>query len=169
MIAAHSVCRYVLAALCVMTAAVISSGSPVVVLLATTIAVAALIHRRQDAPASRSGLARAFAGAGLDHPQTLTELLGRVGSRVHVLAAARADGWGVVTLRGTLTHAGGVGAAGEDVLFFAVGDDGGFFLPRARFRRAYHVERSQAPALALHIGEALVYLLDDEPLDQASA
>jgi hypothetical protein len=169
MIAGHSVRCYALTALCVITAAVISGGSPIVLLLAATIAVTALIRRRREAPTPDSALAPPFAGPGLDHAQTLTELLGRVGSRVHVLAAARADGWGVVTLRGTLTHAGGVGTATEDVLFFAIGNDGGFFLPRARFHRAYHVERSQAPALALHIGEALVYLLDDEPLYQAGA
>jgi hypothetical protein len=169
MIAGHSVRCYALAALCAITAVVISGGSRVALLLATAIAVAALIRRRRDAPTSDSAPAPPFAGPGLDHAQTLTELLGRVGSPVHVLAAARADGWGVVTLRGTLTHAGGVGTATDDVLFFAIGSDGGFFLPRARFRRAYHVERSQAPALALHIGEALVYLLDDEPLYQTSA
>jgi hypothetical protein len=153
------------AALCVLGAALLSGGSPLVLIVAGTIAVAFCVlagRRRGRHSAARPEFAPPFGGIGLDHEQTLAELLALVGSRVHVLVAPRTDGWGVATLRGTLTRAGGVGTTGDDTLFFAVGSEGGFFLPRQRFHRAYHVEQPETAALALHIGDALVYVLDDE-------
>ena len=161
-----SVRRCAPAALCVLAAGLLSGGSPLVLIVATMIAVAVCVvagRRRGRHSAGRREFAPPFRGVGLDHEQTLAELLALVGSRVHVLVAPRTDGWGVATLRGTLTRAGGVGTTGDDTLFFAVGGEGGFFLPRQRFHRAYHVEQPETTALALHIGDALVYVLDDEP------
>jgi hypothetical protein len=160
MIPADRIADHVPAALCLLPAAsAIATGSSLVVIIATSAALAiyTLAHPHRRARCACAPFVGAF-----DHRQTLTELLGLVGSRVHVLAAARADGWGVVTLRGTLSRAGGVGPAKDDTLFFAVGNDGGFFLPRRRFHSACHVERTGSTALALHIGEALVYVLDDQ-------
>jgi hypothetical protein len=160
------------AALCVLAVAVLPGGPALVLILAPAIAVAVCVlagRRRGRHSAASPEFAPPFRGVGLDHEQTLAELLALVGSQVHVLVAPRTDGWGVATLRGTLTRAGDVGTTGHDTLFFAVGSEGGFFLPRQRFHRAYHVEQPGTTALALHIGDALVYVLDDEPRPQELA
>jgi hypothetical protein len=140
----------------------VSGGSWLVLAAATTLAVclnvALQVPRRAAAEAPTS-----CSNVSFDHEQALAELLGLVGRDVRVLVAARADGWGVASLRGTLTRGGAVGTAADDTLFFAVGCDGGFFLPRQRFRGAHRTEQPDSvAALALHVGEAIVYVLGDQ-------
>lgn len=98
----------------------------------------------------------------LGYEEALEELLALVGREVTAIVAAAAEGWGTATLHGTLKRARDVGREDDEVLFFSVGKDSGFFMPRERFRRAEPIELGGQDSVALYIGETIVWVVDEQ-------
>jgi hypothetical protein len=105
----------------------------------------------------------------LGYEEALGELLALVGREVTAIVAAVAEGWGTATLHGTLKRARDVGREDDEVLFFSVGKDGGFFMPRERFRRAEPIKLGGQDGVALYIGETVVWVVDEQTSRDRSA
>jgi hypothetical protein len=104
------------------------------------------------------------------YEETIAELFKFVGRKVDVQVAAASDARAVGTLWGRLKRGISIGANDDDVTFFQVGtsDDGGFFVARERFEYAERLdEHAGHPALALHMGDVVVFVLDDEQNSRA--
>jgi hypothetical protein len=143
-------------------AVLLIAGGEWVAALVLAALMAAILGRQRASGPARVAVAAVSRETTLDFEDAFGRLLGMVGAEVRVLVAPIADGWGAATLRGTLGRAGPVGPADDETLFFAVGTEAGFFMPRARFRRAEPVEQPGRVGLALYVGEAVLWVLDDQ-------